>query len=107
MSVEEWVADGERHVKLTSPVYQRFVALENDCSAPFSDNFFDVLPGESVVVRQKDCAARAPVHVRALADLCRVGRFKTLSAKIKVFLSARNIANALYHSRVPRDGEGQ
>ena len=79
--------------------------MENDCPAPFSDNFFDVLPGETVVVRQKDCAARAPVHVRALADLCRVGRFKTLSAKIKVFLSARNIASALYHSRVPRDGE--
>ena len=107
ITVEEQVSDGVRSITLTSPVYQRFVALENDSAAPFSDNYFDLLPNEPKVVYQYDAALIPPVRVRSLADVRPVSRAKVLRARTKVFFSARNIANALYHSRVPKDSEGQ
>lgn len=48
------VTNGIAEIALKSPTYARYVSLENDIvSAPWSDNFFDLLPGEEKTVTVK------------------------------------------------------
>ena len=106
VSISQEMVDGVCRISLTSPVYQRFVYLESDAPTPFSDNFFDLLPSETITVTQA-AASPSPVRVRSLADVRPASPLKVLRARVKVFFSARNIANALYHSRVPKEDSGQ
>ncbi|MBQ7652806.1 MAG: glycoside hydrolase family 2 protein [Clostridia bacterium] len=52
-TVSETITGNLREITISSPNYQRLVALENESTLPFSDNFFDLLPGESKTVYQK------------------------------------------------------
>ena len=92
---------GKRKITLVSPVYQRLVMLSNDCGAPFSDNFFDLLPNEPKVVYQNGDIGTVTA-VKSVANLKKTKFINVLKARIKVFLNPQNIANAIYHGRVPK-----
>ena len=100
IEISQQKIDGRLQITLHSAVYQRYVMLQNDGEQPFSDNFFDLLPGETKVVWQAEGATQ-PVKLKTVATLRRPVWGKTVWARIKVFLSARNIAAALYHGRIP------
>lgn len=102
IAVQEEIVDGRRKITVSSPVFQRLVMLQNDSAVPFSDNFFDLLPGETKVVWQEDARDLAPVAVKSVASLQQAGRIRSLWAGCKVFLSARNLASAIYYHRLPK-----
>ena len=106
IAIEETAEDGRRKITLHTEVYQRLVMLENDAAQPFSDNFFDLLPGETKVVWQ-DAAATLPTTARTVTTLRRGPAIYDVWAHIKVFLSPRNLAGAAYHGRVPHTDEEQ
>ena len=93
-------------ITLTSEVYQRLVMLDNE-GEHFSDNYFDLLPGETKVVTQRYTSGCDSVTVRCVTDLKKTKKIKNLWARIKVFFSIRNISNALYHGRVPKQYSGK
>ena len=70
----------------------------------FSDNFFDLLPNETKTVYLDDTVS--PVEIKTITDIKPVGLIKTLKAKLKVYFSARNIGNMLYHAKVPKEKRG-
>ncbi|MGN1420018.1 MAG: glycosyl hydrolase 2 galactose-binding domain-containing protein [Eubacterium sp.] len=92
---------------ITSDKYARFVKL--DCAnstEPFSDNFFDLLPGEtkSVYIR-KDKNLELIEQAKAISvySLCNIkpsnSKLDTKLKQMKVFLSPVNIANAIHHGK--------
>lgn len=91
--------------------YARLVKAE--CSAthlPFSDNFFDLLPGEEKVITMAledgmDAKSVAEsIVVYSLSDiLFDKSKLKSIAKRVKVYLSPVNIGNAVYHGKVPRD----
>lgn len=91
--------------------YARLVKAE--CSAahlPFSDNFFDLLPGEEKVITMAledgmDAKSVAEsIVVYSLSDIpFDKSKLKSIAKRVKVYLSPVNIGNAVYHGKVPRD----
>lgn len=104
IDIEEEIVDGKKKITLFSTVYQRLVQLENDREEPFSDNYFDLLPGEKKVIYQ-DSVLPSPLSVRTVANIRPARIIKTFFATIKVYLSIRNLANMLYHARIPKHKE--
>lgn len=101
IDVTETIEGGARTITLSSSVYQRLVMLDNESNIPFSDNFFDILPGESKVITQSTVAPLT-LTVKTVADIKPAGVFQTLKAKFKVYFSIRNLANMAYHAKVPK-----
>ena len=92
--------DGD-NITLHTDVYQRLVMIEDEGEGHYSDNFFDLLPGETKTVR-KIGTIEGDVRVKTVATLPKSKKRDTVKTRLKVFLSARNIANALYHGKVPK-----
>ena len=103
ISVTESIENNRRKITLQSDVYQRLVMLECG-NNNFSDNFFDLLPNETKTVYLDDTVS--PVEIKTITDIKPVGLIKTLKAKLKVYFSARNIGNMLYHAKVPKEKRG-
>lgn len=97
--------------EVKSDKYARFVKLESSKSAlPFSENFFDLLPGETrTVTMEKDVGMSIQEQMNSISvySLCDVepdtNPIKTLIGKTKVFFSPTNIGNAVYHGRSSTD----
>lgn len=94
-------------IEVSSDCFARLVKIESERSTlPTSDNFFDILPGESKTVTMpldKSMTAEeqlASLKVYSLCDI-RPSRRKLLSQmkRYKVYLSATNLSNAVYHGR--------
>lgn len=94
--------DGD-NIILHTDVYQRLVMIEDEGKGHYSDNFFDLLPiarrNENGAKKRNDRRRRA---VKTVATLPKSKKRGTVKTRLKVFLSARNIANALYHGKVPK-----
>ena len=98
-------------IDVTSDKYARFVKL--DCAnstEPFSDNFFDILPGETKrVTIRKDRELELMEQAKAISvySLCNIkpsnNRLDTKLKQMKVFLSPVNIANAVHHGKASGD----
>lgn len=98
-------------IDVTSDKYARFVKL--DCAnstEPFSDNFFDILPGETKrVTIRKDRELELMDQAKAISvySLCNIkpsnNRLDTKLKQMKVFLSPVNIANAVHHGKANGD----
>lgn len=98
-------------IDVTSDKYARFVKL--DCAnstEPFSDNFFDILPGETKrVTIRKDRELELMEQAKAISvySLCNIkpsnNRLDTKLKQMKVFLSPVNIANAVHHGKANGD----
>lgn len=102
ITVTEKEENGKRIYALSSPVYQRLVMLRNDCEKPFSDNFFDILPGETKIVTQ-DLAPAGKLSYRTVASVKKTSGIKTFFAKVKVYFSVRNLLNLLYNIKIPKN----
>lgn len=111
-TVFEKTADG-LNVIVSSDKYARLVKIESSKSTlPFSDNFFDLLPGQKKTVTIKNDTAVSPTELRnsittySLSDIpFSNNKLDTKFKQLKVFLSPTNISNAIYHGRLTKDVE--
>ena len=111
-TVFEETADG-LNVTVSSDKYARLVKVENSKSTlPFSDNFFDLLPGQKKTVTIKNDTSISTTELRnsittySLSDIpFSNNKLDTKFKQLKVFLSPTNISNAIYHGRLTKDAE--
>ena len=73
LKVETSVANGTLHIRVSSPVLARSVYLSfGELDVKVSDNYFDVLPGETVEITAESKASpdevKAQMHVMSLTD---------------------------------------
>lgn len=98
-------------IHLKSPVFARLVKLENASSQPFSDNYFDLLPQEERIITQPldiSCDQLNTLTVESIGDVkAGYSALHDQMKRIKVFFSPTNIANAVYHGKVPKDEHPQ
>lgn len=108
----EETADG-LNVTVSSDKYARLVKVESSKSTlPFSDNFFDLLPGQKKTVTIKKDTSISTTELRnsittySLSDIpFSNNKLDTKFKQLKVFLSPTNISNAIYHGRLTKDAE--
>lgn len=111
-TVFEETADGLK-VTVSSEKYARLVKVESSKSTlPFSDNFFDLLPGQKKTVTIKNDMSISTTELRnsittySLSDIpFSNNKLDTKFKQLKVFLSPTNISNAIYHGRLTKDAE--
>ncbi|MCR4563013.1 MAG: hypothetical protein K5755_00030, partial [Clostridiales bacterium] len=100
-------------IHLKADKFARLVCISSDVfCGPFSDNYFDLLPGQEYTVT---FAVPAGTDVKAVADsirvisLCDIGRERNIAKiaknKLRVLSSPINIANIVIRAGVPEDLE--
>ncbi len=100
-------------LSIKSDSFARLVKAEcNAVCLPFSDNFFDLLPGEEKIITMQledEMNARKvaeSIVVYSLTDIeFDKNKIKSFLKRAKVFVSPVNIGNAVYHGKVPKDIE--
>ncbi len=112
IKTEKKICGDRIEITLTADKYARLVRLESESVNPFSDNCFDLLPGESKVVT---ISADGEKSAEELADsisvisLCDIPTRKiTLGERIsqaKMMASPMNIGNCVFHRQKPKDVE--
>ncbi|MBR5438538.1 MAG: glycoside hydrolase family 2 protein, partial [Clostridia bacterium] len=112
IKTEKKIADGKIEITLTADKFARLVRLESASVKNFSDNCFDLLPGESRTVTidiGDDISAEElmdSIRVISLTDI--PTRKMTTEEKIMVFkmaASPMNIGNMIFHRQRPKDVE--
>lgn len=105
------IEDDKLNITVQADKFARLVKLEsNKSSLAFSDNFFDLLPGQSKTVTiEKDNAMSLKELAESICvySLCNIkpdkNKLKSKWLQTKVFLSPVNIANAIHHGKVAKD----
>lgn len=106
----EILSDGLR-ITVGSDKFARMVRVESKKSTlPFSDNFFDILPGESktIIIKADEnmslrCLAES-IFVYSLTDIqFSKNMLSTKFKQLKVYMSPTNISNAVYHGKLSKD----
>lgn len=98
-------------VKVTADKFARLVCVSSDISLkPFSDNYFDLLPGESKTVYipfedgVEEKEQLAAIKAISLTDIpTRKITTKEIFSQAKMMLSPYNIGNCIFHRSVPKD----
>jgi len=98
-------------IQVETDVFARLIRLESSCTAiPFSDNFFDLLPGENTTVYQDLDPACDPAEQAAAVSLScctdvepKANRAADFITRAAVFIKPVNLAGWLYHRKVPKD----
>jgi len=101
-------------ITLKSDCFARLVRVESLCSTlPFSDNYFDLLPGESKTITQTiDKTCKPGEQAEKITLFCctdveakgsSVGDFLT---RARIFLKPVNFVSWMYHRKIPKDYEG-
>ncbi len=112
LTTEKKIAGDKVEITLTADKFARLVRLESASIKNFSDNCFDLLPGESKTVTiavPEDISAEElmnSIKVISLTDI--PTRKMTLDEKIMMFkmvTSPMNIGNAIFHRQRPKDVE--
>ncbi len=107
------IKDDEIEINVTADKFARLVRIESSKSVlPFSDDYFDLLPGQSKTVTMKlDKTMTADEQIKSISvsSLCDVefdrNKIKTAVKKLKVYFSPVNISNAMYHGKLAKDVE--
>ena len=110
LKVEKKVIGSEIEITLRSDKFARFVNISSRASTrPFSENYFDIMPGESKTVTVKfDESANAEtqlssIDVISFSDIeMRSMTGKEKIAQIKMLLSPVTIGNMMWHRRLSR-----
>lgn len=100
-------------VNITADKFARLVCLSSDVSCkPFSDNYFDLMPGESKTVtvplnadtdKKEQLEA---IKVMSLTDIAtRNITLKERFEQFRMMISPVNIGNCAFHRAVPKDAE--
>ena len=102
--------NGQLEITVSTDKYARFVNVSSDfCTLPFSDNFFDMLPGESRVItlpceENQSKVLADSLSVTSLGNIeTRKISFKERMNLTKMLLSPATIGGCIYHRRVPAD----
>ena len=105
-------ADGDKiAVTVTADKFARLVCVSSDVSLkPFSDNYFDLLPGESKTVTiplEEGMSKEEQLNAIAAISLTDIPTRKITSKEIfnqtKMMISPYNIGNCIFHRNVPKD----
>ena len=105
-------AEGDKiAVAVTADKFARLVCVSSDVSLkPFSDNYFDLLPGESKTVTipledgVDEKAQLDAIKAMSLTDVpTRKITSKEFFNQAKMMLSPYNIGNCIFHRSVPKD----
>ena len=98
------VENGKAVIEVRSDTYARFVRLSTDATtAPFSDNFFDLLPGETRRVSidasgTTEQEIAASLKVRHLAEVRKgESRFSQNLKRLAIFLIPINFGSYIYY----------
>lgn len=98
------IEGGFAYYTLKSEKFVRKLALYSEESAPFDDNYFDLLPNETVTVRQKisptateDGLSKGIYYNHAGRIKPEGSRFSDLAVRARVFLKPINLFNYLYY----------
>lgn len=91
--------------------YARLVKAQSSRSTlPFSDNFFDILPGEEkkiTIPADENMTLKELAESISVYSLCNIdfdtNIFKTKWKRFKVYLSPVNIGNAVHHGKLAKD----
>lgn len=103
--------DNHIEIRVHSDKYARFVKIESSKSVlPMSDNFFDLLPGETktiIMKKDKNMTIEDLAQSISVYSLCNIkpdnNKLKTLLKQVKVFCSPINIGNAIHHGKLSKD----
>ena len=99
--------ENEIRITLKSNKFARLVKIENDSLLPFSDNYFDLLPNETRIITQavdESVNQMDTIRLKSICDIESGGNIISDKIKrIKVYFSPVNIANAVHHSKVPKN----
>ncbi len=94
--------NGELKITLKAPKYCRSVMLDVDnLREPFSDNYFDLLPGEArtVTVKTSKAYASEDVTVRSLSDVAVIkSKLKNRLYRLKFFLEKQNLQMWIWYT---------
>ncbi|MGN1195104.1 MAG: glycoside hydrolase family 2 protein, partial [Acutalibacteraceae bacterium] len=98
-------------VEVSSDGYARLVRLQSDISTlPFSDNYFDLLPGEIKTVKMPiDGKFTADEQIKSITVKSanniesKASRLYDLKERIRVFLQPVNFAQWVYYCAIPKD----
>ena len=110
---ETVIQNGCIKMKLKADTFARLVCLTSEVSgAVFSDNFFDLLPGQTyevsmAVPASEDAGAvAAGIRVFSLSDIAfERNAAKIIKNKLALFCSPTNLGNIMFHAPVPKDLE--
>ena len=110
---ETVIRDNRITLKLQADKFARLVCLTSEVSgAVFSDNFFDLLPGQiyevsmAVPAGEDAGAVAAGIRVFSLSDIAfEKSRAKIIKNKLALFCSPTNLGNIFFHAPVPKDLE--
>ena len=108
---ETVIQNGSIIIKLKADAFARLVCLTSEVSgAAFSDNFFDLLPGQTYEVSMAvpagaDAGAvAAGIRVFSLSDIAfEKNEAKIIKNKLALFCSPTNLGNIFFHAPVPKD----
>lgn len=97
-------------LSITSDKFARLINAESKVSsAPFSDNFFDLLPGQTkeITISDPSMSAKELAESINVYSLCNIAfdksKFKSFAKQAKVYMSATNLANAAHHGKLSTD----
>ena len=110
---ETVIKNGSITLKLRADTFARLVCLTSEVSgAAFSDNFFDLLPGQTYEVTMAvpdgaDAGAvAAGIRVFSLSDIAfERNAAKIIKNKLALFCSPTNLGNIMFHAPIPKDLE--
>ena len=105
------VENGIAHIKLTAKQYTRFLQVYSATNTkPFSDNYFDLLPGETMEITQEVPKDATKESVQKDISLFSLGYVEPAASKAsdffvqaKVFLQPINFGSYLYNRKIPGD----
>ncbi len=110
LEIKKEIADDEIRITLKSDKYARLIRLESESTNPFSDNCFDLLPGEEkAVTLSLDEAIDDSLLLESVRAVCLTDiptRKITIGERIsqtKMMLSPVNIGNCAFHRQKPKD----
>ncbi len=111
LTKEVTAENGVIKVKVTADKFARIVCVSSDVSVEhFSDNYFDLLPGESktvtipLITGKDEKEQREAIKVMSLTDIpTRNITFKERFEQFKMMVSPVNIGNCAFHRAVPKD----
>lgn len=110
ITAEKEITGGKVKLTLKSDSFARLVRLECESSNPFSDNYFDILPGESKTVTaelDETVTEEAFINSIRVSSLCDVPT-RSITAKERIsqammMASPVNIGNMAFHRQKPKD----
>lgn len=111
LALNKSIENGEIVIKVSADKYARLIQLQSDLSSlPFSENFFDLLPGETKEIRMPlDSKFLPDRQLESITARCanridpKSSKLYDLKERVRVFLQPVNLAQWIYNCKIPKD----